>query len=121
LAARRGKAARSRQDRFHLRASGHANDDDVAFAREIVQIPRLLGARLDQTVDRLAVAVRDHRQREPLGDDVFRHAAPHEAQADKADAFHAHESSRLMGSDDKAICRRRHCRGGMVAQSSDPA
>jgi hypothetical protein len=38
----------------------------------------------DQVFKRLAVAMRAHRERIALGDDVLRHAVAHEAEADEA-------------------------------------
>ncbi len=73
-------------DRLDLRRPGHAEKDDI---RSVRQVRRSLGFRRtggDDVLQRLAVAVGEHLEREPLGDDVLRHAVAHQPEADEADA-----------------------------------
>ena len=48
---------------------------------------RLACAFLDEVLDRRAILVAEHGGGEPLLDEVLRHAVPHHADADEADAL----------------------------------
>ena len=77
-----------------LRRAGHAEEDDVAVARERLRALGLLGAASHEVIDRSAVAMAEDGKRKTLGEEIFRHAVAHEAEADEADAFgHADQSN----------------------------
>ena len=53
-------------DLLDLRRAGHAQEHDVGVARDVGIARDFLRARGQQILERLAVAVRAHRQRKPL-------------------------------------------------------
>ena len=87
-------------DFLDLRRAGHAQEDDVVAASEVGVGRHFLGTRGEQVLERLAVAVRAHRERKALGDEVLGDAVAHEAEADESDAglsVHAFRCVRLLG------------------------
>jgi hypothetical protein len=80
-------AAGPKQRILDLGRPGDAQDDDVRRAGQVRCTPRLFGTHGDQVLHRSAVAMREHRQRKTLGEDVFRHPRPHQSEANEADVF----------------------------------
>ena len=81
------EAVGAAHQRLHFGRAGDAQEHDVGILRHIGGALYLLGAALDQIVDRRAVAVAHDRERMTFLDQVFRHAVAHKAKADKADAI----------------------------------
>ena len=90
LARHAGDAVLAVDDLLDLRRAGHAQEHDVGVARDVGVGLHFLGARREQVLERLAVAVDAHRQRKALGDEVLRDAVAHEADADESDARLVH-------------------------------
>ncbi len=80
-------------DRFNLRRTGDAEEDNVAFLGDFPRASGFFGAAFLEVVDRLALAMGEHGQGPALLDDVFRHAVAHEPDADEADPlFHCYHA-----------------------------
>jgi hypothetical protein len=79
----------------HLRRAGHAEEHDVARLRDFARRRDLVRPERDKSVDRRTVAVRHDGQRPALGQNVGRHALPHQTEPDEADPLLRHHFSLL--------------------------
>ena len=81
-----GDAVLAMDDLLDLRRARDAEDDDVRRPRHVRVGRDLLRACGEQVRERRAIAMRAHRQRKALRDEVLRDPVTHETEADEADA-----------------------------------
>ena len=81
------EAVLAEHDILELGRIADHGEDQIAVGGDVARALQLLGALADQVVDRAAVAVGQHIEREALGQDVLADAVAHQADADQTNAL----------------------------------
>ena len=74
-------------DFLDLRRAGHAQEHDVAAARELGVVATSFAPAASRSSSGLRLRCSAHRERIALGDEVLRDAVAHQPEADEADAW----------------------------------